>query len=58
MSSEPDSGLQGCDAVLLGDWFLIQVVLILCQGYNPEKHRANRTQNSRSKQCISWRLGD
>ena len=41
----------------------VQVVLVLCQGYVPEKHRANRnhtnlTQNSYLKQCISQGLGD
>jgi len=32
--------------------------LVLRQGYVPEKHRANRTQNSNLKQCISWEPGD
>jgi len=36
----------------------IQAGLILCQGYFPEKHYANQTQNFHLKQCISWGLGD
>jgi len=35
-----------------------QAGLVLRQGYIPEKQRANPTQNSHLKQCISWRLGD
>jgi hypothetical protein len=36
----------------------VQAVLVLRQGYIPEKSRANQTQNSHLKQCISWGLGD
>jgi hypothetical protein len=32
--------------------------LVLRQGYVLEKRRANRTQNSHLKQCISWGLGE
>jgi hypothetical protein len=35
----------------------IQAGLVLRHGYVPDKRRANRTQNSHLKQCISWRLG-
>ena len=34
----------------------VQVFLVLCQGYLPEKRRANRTQNSHLK-FFSWGLG-
>ena len=36
----------------------VQAGLVLRHGYVPEKRRANRTQNSRLKQCISWGLED
>jgi hypothetical protein len=41
----------------------VQVVLVLCQGYVPEKrctnrNRTNQTQNSHIEQYISWGLGD
>jgi hypothetical protein len=35
-----------------------QAGLVLCQGYVPEKHRANQTKSSHSKQCIAYGLGD
>jgi len=34
----------------------IQAGLVICQGYLPEKHHANQTQNSHLKQYISWGL--
>jgi len=41
----------------------VQAVVILCEGYDPEKFHANWnctnwTYNSHLKHCISWRLGD
>jgi len=36
----------------------LQAAVILRQGYIPEKCCANRTQNSHTKQSISWGLGD
>ena len=35
----------------------MQAGLVLCQGYFPEKRRANQIQNSHLKLCISWGLG-
>jgi len=35
----------------------VEVGLVLCQGYVPEEHHTNQTQNSHLKQCVS-RLGD
>jgi hypothetical protein len=32
--------------------FTIQAGFVLCQGYIPEKHCRNQTQNSHLKQCI------
>jgi hypothetical protein len=39
-------------------WIVKQAHLILCQGYFPKKSSAYQTQNSHSKWCISWGLGD
>ena len=36
------------------DEIKVQAVLILLQGYVPEKYHANQTQNSSLKKCISW----
>ena len=36
--------------------FIIRAGLVLRQGYIPEEHGADRTQNSHLKQCISWGL--
>ena len=47
-----------CELISNGSEITIQVVLVLRQGYVPEKRRTNRTQNSHLKQCISWVLGD
>ena len=38
--------------------FCVQVVLVLRQGYVPEKRRANQSAQIKHKQCISWELGD
>jgi len=51
-----------CDSVLNIQKFceilFVWAGLVLCQGYVPEKHHTNQTQNSHLKQCISWGLGD
>ena len=38
--------------------FTVQAGFVLCQGYVPEKHCTNQTQNSHLKQCTFWGSGD
>jgi len=40
--------------LLYQNFSLVWAGLVLCQGYDPDKRRANWTQNSHFKQCISW----
>jgi hypothetical protein len=37
--------------------FTVQAGLVLCQGYAPDKHGTDRTQNFHLKQCFSLQLG-